>query len=523
MRDRPDEMQPSALSAVSVARRPLLRPAAAMAVVLSAVAGAVLAIEVGALRLSGAYVPLSLHVAVLWVAYELATGAVLVCVAVARLARDRAAQRVDSRAAVPSPPALSVLIAAYNEANDREDRGVVATVRALAAQTGVPLEVLVGDDGSQDGTYDAVVHAFGLRPAEDGHRGEAARTDGTRMTLRAFRFDHAGKGATLNALAARASHEVLVTLDADTSPGAHALSSLAGAFDDPRVDMATGVLAVRNADSILTTFQRAEYRKNAVMRLGWSALGALEQVPGAFAGIRAESFREAGGFPTDSLTEDYEIAYRLVQRFAASGRVPTVVTVPSAHAFTDVPTTAGGFLRQRTRWFAGFLSTLFRFRALIGKGGTGGFGLVRFPLKVFEALLPTLALLSLVAIARGASSASVPASRVALGLLALRWGWDLTFTFAALRLGRRMDPRAAGPLAKGWREFLCATTETFTFIWLRYAAALRAYGWAARRVRTWEPSREVPPLQRRGTRASNAAATKSRNAVTRAGTCEADG
>jgi cellulose synthase/poly-beta-1,6-N-acetylglucosamine synthase-like glycosyltransferase len=493
MADRSDEGLPPTLSAASVARRPRLRPGIALAVLLAAVIGAALSIEVAARCLFGAWVPPSLHVAVLVVAYELATGSVLVGMARARLARDRAAKRGDSRApGAPSAAAVSVLIAAYNEASDSEERGIVATVRALAAQTGVSFEVLVGDDGSQDRTFDSLVHAFDLRPAEDGHRGELVRTDGAGVTVRAFRFAHAGKGATLNALASRAAHEVLVTLDADTAPDAHALSSLASAFDDPRVEMAAGVLCVRNADSFLAGYQRAEYRKNAVMRLGWSALGALEQVPGAFAGVRAESFREAGGFPTDSLTEDYELAYRIVQRLALSGRVPVVVTVPSARVFTEVPTTVGGLLRQRTRWFAGFLSTLLRFRDLIGQARAGGFGVVRFPLKVFEALMPILAFASLFAVVHAARSSALPVSRIALGIVAVKWLWDLAFSTVALRLLRRVGPRGSGDPADDarWKEWVCATTEAFAYTWLRYLAALRAYGWAVWRVRTWEPSRE---------------------------------
>jgi cellulose synthase/poly-beta-1,6-N-acetylglucosamine synthase-like glycosyltransferase len=456
-----------------------MRPAVALTVLFSALACAVLLLEAGARHLAGTYAPPSLQLPLLVVAYELATGSVVLCAALVRLARDRATERARSA------PAASVLIAAYNEVGDSEDRGIVATVRALAAQRGLSFEVLVGDDGSEDRTYESVVHALGLRPTGDGHGGDLVRTDGTGMPVRVFRFPHAGKGATLNALAGRAAHEVLVTLDADTSPDSYALASLASAFDDPRVDMASGVLSVRGTSSLLTSYQRAEYRKDAISRLGWSALGALEQVPGAFAGIRAASFREAGGFPTDSLTEDYEIAFRLVQRFAQSGRVPVVVTVPSARALTDVPTTVGGLLRQRTRWFAGFLSTLFRFRDLIGKGGTGAFGLVRFPLKVFEALIPVLGFGSLVAIVHGASS-SLPVARIALGIVALKCGWDLTFHAVARRLdgtGSAKDPE--------WQESLCAMTDAFTYLWLRYTAALRAYGWALRRVKTWEPSREA--------------------------------
>ena len=55
-----------------------------------------------------------------------------------------------------------------------------------------------------------------------------------------------------------------------------------------------GVVTVGNArgGNWLALHQHAEYVKNAVQRVGWAALGGLEQVPGAFAALRAE---RAGG------------------------------------------------------------------------------------------------------------------------------------------------------------------------------------------------------------------------------------
>ncbi len=494
-------VDPAPPSPAAAARHPLLEPAAAIAALLLALLGAMLGMEWAAVRVLGAYVAPSLHVAVFFVAYDLATGSVLLWAVHRRLLHDRAAAgEASSSAASPSalpppdpPPPVSVLIAAYNEASGDGHRGIVATVRGIAAQRGVTLEVLVGDDGSEDSTYADVVRAFGL--AADGlnsHRGTIARSDGLDVPVRAFRFPHAGKGATLNALAVRAVHGVLVTMDADTSPAEGAVAHLAAAFADPRVDSAAGVVTVRNARSLLTGHQYAEYVKNSIVRIGWSALGGLEQVPGAFAGVRADAFREVDGFPTDSLTEDYELTYRLVDRGLALGRVPIVVTVPRAQAFTDVPVTVRGFVRQRTRWFAGFLSTLFRFRHLIGRRGAGGFGVVRLPLKLVDAVLPLIAFASLVVILRGASSPIASLSRVAIGIFVMRWTWDLFFYASALHLTRQLgDPEATRRVAPDtWRGWLYTATEALTYVWLKHAATLRAYAWAARRVRTWEPSRE---------------------------------
>ncbi|MGD0678623.1 MAG: glycosyltransferase family 2 protein [Polyangiaceae bacterium] len=430
---------PSAtLPAAAGARRPLLPPRAALGAFLVALGGAVLSIELVAICALGAYVAPSLHIAVFFVAYDLATGAVLLWAARRRLARDLAAanEHAGSRC-IDSTPSVAVLIAAYNEASDGADHGIVATVRGIAAQAGVAFEVLVGDDGSEDGTHDAVVRAFGLRPTTDGFVGEVCRSHEPPVTVRAFRFSHAGKGATLNALASRARREVFVTVDADTVPAPGALSRLASAFIDPRVDSAAGVVSVRNAQSVLVT-------------------------------------------------------YRLVDYGLALRRVPIVVTVPRAQAFTDVPVKYRGFVRQRTRWFAGFLSTLFRFRHLIGRTGAGGFGIVRLPLKLVDAVLPLLAFGSLAVLVRGAVSPVRALSRVAIGIFLVRWAWDLIFYGAALQLSRHLgDPDATRRVAPArWQGWLCTATEALTYIWLKHAAVLRAYGWAARRVKTWEASRE---------------------------------
>jgi|GEM_PF-6198797 len=121
---------------------------------------------------------------------------------------------------------------------------------------------------------------------------------------------------------------------------------------------------------------------------------------------------QAGGPVDDRATEDYQLTYRLLARGARDGVVPVVAAVPGAQVCTEAPRTLAGFVRQRTRWFAGFLSPLARFRGLVGERRAGAFGLVRLPLKVAEATLPVLTratlLTGLRAALRGASSRRWP-------------------------------------------------------------------------------------------------------------------
>ncbi len=420
-----------------------------------------------------------LRIALFFVANDVAIGLVLMLTLVMRF-------RGVPPLAPPQlqVPPVSILISAWNEADN-----IVETVRRWAAQRGTQFEIIVGDDGSTDGTAEALIRELHLVSLAAG-RFEGCENG---VPVRLFVLPHTGKGSTLNSISAHTRHDVLVTVDADTTPAPDALALLAAAFVDPEVDSGTGVVTIRNGrKGWLLANQSAEYLKNAWVRIAWSSLGGLEQVPGAFAAVRASVFRAAGGFPTDSITEDYELTFRFIQVGLERGRAPKVVTVPRSQVFTDGPPTVAGFVRQRTRWFAGFLSTLFRYRHLLFNPGAGAFGLVRLPLKLVDAVLPFLAVTTLVVLVRDGFVAALGLSGVALALFAARWLWDLFVyacaTAASWRLGSvEMTKASMPPGAIGW---LLTGFEALTYVWLKQFSALRGVTWAIRRARTWEASRE---------------------------------
>lgn len=465
------------------ARRPVFGTLGALALLTACWAFIVFALENMAYAIAGEAASRWVAVPGVLVGFDLSIGLAILTVIGIRLARELAARR---SIAAGTPPPLSVLVAAYDEVEC-----IGQTLTALTAQTGVDFEVLIGDDGSGDGTHLAAIERFGCTPAgTDEWSGVVTRVDGGRVPVRVFRLPHAGKGATLNALAKRADHPVLVTLDADTTPSPGALAAMARAFVDPDVVSAAGTVAVRNAtENVLTRFQAVEYQRITWVRAAWASLGALEQVPGAFTGVRAEAFAAAGGFPTDSLTEDYELTYRLVDHGAKTGGVPHVAMVLDAEVWTEVPSSLVGFVRQRTRWFAGFLTTLARFRHLIFNPRAGSFGMFRFPIKMMDAVMPLVAFISLVVLI--ATEVACDPAHLAVSLFAARWGWDALFYATIVTANVLLERRSpAGHGASPLSNWTCVLTESFGYGWLRYATTLRAYTWAARNIQTREPSRE---------------------------------
>ncbi len=416
--------------------------------------------------LGGALDPF-LGLALFFVAQELGTS-LLVSLAAVRGLRE---ERHGPAQPAAEPPRLSVIVAAYDEATC-----ILETLRSVRAQRGVEVELIVADDGSRDGTADLVQRTFG----DD-------------VVL--LRLPHAGKGAALEAARAVATHPILVTLDADTILAPDALARIAAPFEDPSVEAAAGAVVPRASSAWLVRFQITEYLKNTLLRRGWSALGALEQVPGAFAAIRAASLANAGGFPTDSLTEDYEVAYRLYAVAARERRSIRIPTLTSARAYTEPPRTLLGLVRQRTRWFAGFLSTLFRFRRLILRPSARTFGLVRLPLKLLDAVLPPIGLVSLVALILGVLSGEPPITALSVALLLARAGADALVHALAIQAHRDARHPADGAVEPSLRSlWASALLEAWSFAWLKQVAVLRAYSFALGRVRTWEASRERPPL-----------------------------
>ncbi len=415
-----------------------------------------------------------------YVGYELGLSVLLVAAAwrgiLARPA-GRAANAGVLAGLLPPAPSISVLIAAHNERRCIED-----TLASVFAQTGVALaEVLVASDGSTDGMVKLLADRYG--PAES--------------RLRVLDLPKMGKGAALNAALAEARGELVVTLDADTRLAPGALAALAGTFrDDPDVVSAGGFVYVRNAraetgGTWITRYQFWEYVKNFLWRIGLVHLGVCLQVSGAFGAFRTRVLREElGGFDADSLVEDYEIIYRLHERFRRAGRAYRVAVAPEAAAFTEGPETVGAFVGQRTRWFAGFLQTLWDYRRLVGDPRLGAIGWFMLPVKCVDAVLPLWGFLSLgILLAAAATGGATAWERAALGVFAGKWALDAGLGLLLWRWHARLFPDRGGVLLPRGGMLWCILTESLLFNPLRQVAVLNAYGWFLRRTRRWHQPR----------------------------------
>jgi cellulose synthase/poly-beta-1,6-N-acetylglucosamine synthase-like glycosyltransferase/peptidoglycan/xylan/chitin deacetylase (PgdA/CDA1 family) len=263
----------------------------------------------------------------------------------------------------PVTEPVSVIVPAYNECECIED-----TVRALTVSDH-PIEVIVVDDGSTDGTPE-LVEAMGL------------------PGVRVLRQDNAGKAGALNAGIAAARHELIVMMDSDTIFRRDTVRRLVQPFADHRVGGVAGNAKVVNRRrSLLARWQHIEYVVGFnIDRRVYDLLGCMATVPGAVGAFRRRALRAVGGVSEDTLAEDTDLTMAVVR----SGW--RVVYEPSAVAWTEAPATLGELWRQRYRWSYGTMQSMWKHRrALIERGASGRFGRIGLTnLALFQVALPLL-------------------------------------------------------------------------------------------------------------------------------------
>ncbi|MEU0900320.1 bifunctional polysaccharide deacetylase/glycosyltransferase family 2 protein [Streptomyces massasporeus] len=258
---------------------------------------------------------------------------------------------------------VSVVIPAYDE-----ELCIPKTLRSLAVSDHC-VEIIVVDDGSRDGTAD-LARSLALE------------------NVTVIRQPNGGKPSALNTGVLRASHDIVVMLDADTVFAPSTVGRLVQPFADPRVGAVAGNAKVGNHRRLLGRWQHIEYVMGFNLdRRVYDLLGCLPTIPGAVGAFRVEALRDAGMMSADTLAEDTDITMALHRagweiRYA-----------PDALAWTEAPASLRQLWRQRYRWSYGTMQAAWKHRhALVERGTAGRFGRVGLPLlAVFQIFTPLLA------------------------------------------------------------------------------------------------------------------------------------
>ncbi len=381
---------------------------------------------------------------------------------------------------------LGVIVAAHNEAEV-----LPVTLAALLGQGDVPDEIVIADDGSTDNTADILLRLYGLQEPALGAMSEPSPTH---PCLRWLRLPHGGKAVALNAAVLQMTSDTVLTVDGDTLLESQAIACVREAFTaEPALVAATGVLVpvcdASFSGRLLQWFQTYEYIRNFLSRYAWMRVDSLLLISGAFAGFRRKALIAVGGFDVDCLVEDYELIHRLRRHGALNRLGWTTRVLGGARALTEAPGTVSTFLRQRQRWFGGFLQTQYWYRDMVGDKRYGWLGMAMLPVKAIDTLQPLYGLtafaLLVYYIAHGSLGVLVPVGEIIVAKIVI----DLVFHMWSVHLYRGWAEGDAPGVAAGQASparapraslgygLLASLAEPFTFQILRHTGA--AWGWVA--------------------------------------------
>jgi cellulose synthase/poly-beta-1,6-N-acetylglucosamine synthase-like glycosyltransferase len=367
-------------------------------------------------------------------------------------------------------PTLGVLIAAYNEATVLPE-----TLISLCNQTERPDQILVVDDGSTDAMVARLRDEFGIVPAQLNCVSEPSVAF---PFIRLMQLKRSGKAASLNAAIAEIGTDIVVTIDADTVLAPDALAAMRQAFAADATVVAAGGILVPVCDRTmlgrtLQWFQTYEYIRNMVSRFAWMSADSLLLISGAFAAFRRDALLKVGGFDTQCLVEDYELTHRLHRYSVEHGLNWRTQMVGSAHALTHAPGTLGTFLRQRRRWFAGFLQTQFWNRDMTGNRRFGRLGTLMMPIKAIDTMQPIYGLTGFALLLAYWLLGKSGIAEFAISLVGIKIVVDFAFNLWIVRLYRSFTGDRVS--SSYGQALLAAAVEPFSFQLLRHAGA--AWGW----------------------------------------------
>ena len=318
----------------------------------------------------------------------------------------------------PNARGVSVLMPAYNESAT-----IVQSVQAMISLRYPDFEVVVVDDGSSDDTLEKLIREFDMAPVPLVPSGQIPMKGVVEQTYVSRRGAHnlaliaktnGGKADALNAGINYSRKELVCMVDADSLLDPQALLNVARPFaDNPgHVVAAGGVVRVANGSRVergrvtslrmprrwLSRIAVVEYlRAFLIGRSGWSRIGGLLIISGAFGVFRKDVLQAVEGMSVNSIGEDAELVVRIHRLLGDEGREGEVVFVPEPVAWTEVPETAAILRKQRRRWHRGLAEIFLRHKSMMFRPRYGVIGNLTMPwFLLFELLAPAVEVLGLV-------------------------------------------------------------------------------------------------------------------------------
>jgi len=296
---------------------------------------------------------------------------------------------------------LTVIIPAYNE-----EATIVETAYSALALRYPEFEIIIVNDGSKDHTLGVLEEKFNLEEyARDFSLDISCNTihsiyrskDYPRLVV--VDKQNGGKSDALNAGINVSQFPLFCNIDSDSLIDADSLLKVVDLFaKDWRIVAAGGTIRAANHCSIeagnvtgiklspkfWVRFQIVEYLRAFLFgRIGWSFIGGLMILSGAFSIYRRKAVVQAGGYKLDTVGEDMELVLRIQRAMKKANREYRVVFISDPVCWTQVPENYRGLQTQRRRWQRGLTESLFGNFEMCLNPQYGATGMISYPFFLF--------------------------------------------------------------------------------------------------------------------------------------------
>jgi cellulose synthase/poly-beta-1,6-N-acetylglucosamine synthase-like glycosyltransferase len=155
---------------------------------------------------------------------------------------------------------------------------------------------------------------------------------------------------------------------------------MVGYFENKKIMAITPSLKVYKPENFLQKIQYIEYLIGIFLRKIFAFLGSIHVTPGPLTIYKKSFFKKYGAYDPYNLTEDIEIALRIQKHnFIIENSV-------DASVYTVAPATFNKLLKQRLRWYMGFIKNTINYKCLFSPK-YGNLGMFILPASFFSVLL----------------------------------------------------------------------------------------------------------------------------------------
>jgi cellulose synthase/poly-beta-1,6-N-acetylglucosamine synthase-like glycosyltransferase len=173
-----------------------------------------------------------------------------------------------------------------------------------------------------------------------------------------------GKPAALNLALAATTGEIVGIFDADSLPEKDVLTKVSSYFDnDEKIVAVQGRTTSINEkfNALTRVISKEEQAWFQMLMSGREKLSLFVPLTGSCQFVKRTVLMELGGWDENSLTEDVELAVRLVEKNHVIKYAPDVCSGQ------ETPDNLGSLLKQRVRWYRGYMETALKYGRLLDK------------------------------------------------------------------------------------------------------------------------------------------------------------